>query len=736
MASLYESYISSNLGSQAESSEYVCQGIYPRKTFALTSVEFFMGWAESGTGPIAGRSVDVYVVTPLVSDWFVSWTQWVPTLNCTDVPGGAVASVSFSADGITTVPAWTGAVFSSPAVLNSGVLYGLIIGEPSNTSYGLMLGYANAYNPINTTAHYFYTSDAAATTPQWQSATNAYGMLSYRAYGIAGIPPATGTGAYPGGKVRTNKLVAVGGDRVYFEMGAGSLAEITAARDDIDVSVSLDLVPAYEKVFVVNGLNMKVIDTGNSRLAASDIGSHPPDFNTILTGGTSSAQMLVDYITDDTPNNSAFIYGKVITTVDFSDGETVTGTDDDGNAISFTAVSALAQSSVPLWYDWTVWGGDSAYGTLPEQPTIGCLYRGRIVLAGKAYDSHQWEMSRQGNPWDWNYVANDAQAPIAGNNADVGKVGEPIIALIPRKDDYLIFGCTNSLWVLRGDPAEGGSLDPITLTTGMFGPKSWCWDAEDNLYFWGSGGIYLLPTQGGTIGQVVNLTAQIVPDIIGDEKIDPSTHRVTMGYDRRRHGILISITRITSGANSNYWLDLRTKGLFPESYPTNAAVESMCFYNADDDDYRHLLLGCKDGYIRYFDDNAKVDDNGDTDAAISAYCVFGPYALNEDPDNEGKLISSTIVVAGGASGGAHGDADGVALEYFVGDDAETVIEDIKDGATAFLSVAVTGTGRKTKLRTKVRGNFCAIKCSTIASSQTWSIEKFVGQVKPTRGETE
>jgi hypothetical protein len=335
-------------------------------------------------------------------------------------------------------------------------------------------------------------------------------------------------------------------------------------------------------------------------------------------------------------------------------------------------------------------------------------------------------MSRQADPWDWNYVANDAQAPVAGHNADAGEIGDIITSLIPHKDDYLIFGCANSIWILRGDPCTGGSLDEVSLTTGIFGKKSWCWDDADNLYFWGTTGIYRLSTQ---TGQIENLTMGRIPDIVADTQVDTSLHRISFGYDRRRHGILICITTISTGANKNYWFDLRTNGFFPEIYPTACGVFTQLFYDADDDDYRVLLLGCNDGYIRYFLETAKDDDAGTTDSAISSYVVLGPTLLASDPNKEARIVDSTVIVAGGALSGAYSDSDGFTLSFYKGKDAETVLEDIEDGATAFNTVAITGTGRKTKIRTKMSGNALAIKIHSTAGSQTWGFEKFIATFK-------
>jgi len=701
------------------------RAVYPTQKMVLQEVDF-VGYKE-GTPPTQ-MAIGLYA-TALTSG------RPYPTGTAL-----AHAFVTSSAFGSNINGAWISAVFDGTCVMSANNWYSVMaINTAGGAGDDFCLRLNVAGNDVDVSGYRQYvTATQAQITATYPSIsdsiaiTTGVSMLFQVWTTLFESPP---TNLLPDNRSRSTKLVATSNERIYFESPAGTMAELTAARDTIDCSVPVELVEGFQKVFVVNGNYQKVIDFVNTRCYTTVLGSNPPDVGNALTGGTSGAAIVVDYATDIGATTSR-IYGVPQNTAVFTNGETITGTDDDGNAISFVLNSALAATSIPHFYDWTVYGASATFGTFPTKPTLGCLYRGRVVLAGTPYDPHQWYMSRQGNPFDWNYVSADSQSPIAGNNADVGKVGDVILALIPRKDDFLIVGCANSMWLIRGDPAEGGSLDPITLATGIFGPKSFCWDAEDNIYWFGSGGIYKLSTGGENWGTVENLTAKSIPKLIDDETIDPAQHRITIGYDRVRHGILVCIVNVTTNASSGYWLDLRTGGIFPESYPANCAPISMMFYNADDDAYRKLLFGCADGYIRSFDDSAKVDDNGATDAAISAYVTLGPMPMNQDPEREGKMIGGFVTLAGGATGGAFGDTDGCQLNFYRGDDAETVLEDIKDGATAFNSVAFTGTGRKTKITTKVRGNYIAIKAQTIASGQTWSFEKFVANVKPVRGRVE
>jgi len=512
------------------------------------------------------------------------------------------------------------------------------------------------------------------------------------------------------------RLVAVGTDEVWYEVSAGTMTELGAANGDIDTSDQLNMYEAFQKVFVVNGANLKVADFVNTKLTVTALTTAPTRGSTV-TQATSAATMIVDFV--NTAKTEIYGYvtsGTFVTTA----GYTLSG----GSMAPETRVpSAVANN--PHWYDWTPYAG-GASGTMPTKAYLGCLYRGRNVLAGNPNYPHQWYMSKIGNPWNWVYASTDPLTAAAGNNADAGETGDIIRALIPYKDDYLIFGCASTIWVLTGDPAAGGEIDEVDLTVGMFGANSWCFDGGGNLYFFGTGGIYKIPLG---FRSVENLTEISLPNLISDEDANPSTHRITMAYDRKRHGILICITKLSDGSNSNYWYDLKLGGFFPESYPDECGPYSLFYYAANDNDYADLLVGCKDGYIRKFDETAKDDDIGGSDDAISSYAVWPIQHLTKDNDREGRLTSLVFELAGGGAGGSFSDTDGVSYEIHIGDDAETVIEKIKDGDTPFTSGTLSGTGRKDRIRTRVRGAYIGLKLLNSTASETFAINKVFGEIK-------
>jgi hypothetical protein len=505
-----------------------------------------------------------------------------------------------------------------------------------------------------------------------------------------------------------------------FNMAAGTMVELVAARDDIDTTDALEVFEFFQKVAVINGANLKLADFVNTELVITAL-TTPPTVDSIVTQANTNAQMVVNSVSADKTK----IRGWVISgTFNTTGGNTLSGGGMDPETRVPSAVNEA--SSTPLWYDIEV-HPDGASGSLPDQAYLACLWKGRMVLSGNPDHPEQWYMSRVGDHTDWLYVAGTALAPIAGNNGDLGEIGDIVTCLIPYTDDYLIFGCMSEIHIMRGDPQAGGSLDALDKKTGIFGARSWCIDNKRNLWFWGMNGIYKMSPNW----QVELVSNIALPDIVANEGVDPSTHRIEMEYDRLNHGIVVTITLLADGTNSNYFISLTdtTTGIFPEAYPQACGAYSLFFYNSTNKDYQTLLVGGKDGYIRFFDTAAKDDDVGATDDAISSYVLY-PIVQMAEPDFEGKTQSVTVNVSGGAASGDHTDSDGVTVDYFTADGAETLVEDVKDGATALYTETLSATGRSQRIREKVRGAWLGLKFSNSNASETFAINRVLADFTP------
>lgn len=621
-----------------------------------------------------------------------------------------------------TAGAWVTITFTTAYALTHNTLYAIVVKAvcPNTSDYWYWTYDDNDATYVGGRA--LYNSAAPAGTWNFMSGTDDY---MFRTYSTT-----------PYDVVTVRKLVAVGNNEMWYEDTVGSMVELAAANGDIDTSDQFVMFELLQKVFIVNGANLKVADFINTKLSTADVrpagdaSDVAPMHGTVLTGGTSTAVMIVDYC--DANNGAALIYGYLVSGT-FENAEVVTGTNASGTptAVSFTTDAAPVVA--PHWYDWTAYPtiGGISYGTMPAKAYLGCNYRGRAKLSGNPLYPHQWYMARQLNPWDWAYIANDAQSPVKGGDADAGEIGDIVRAIIPYKDDYCIHGCATSMWFMAGDPAEGGSINELDLTVGIYGANSWCFDGKSNLYFWGDNGIYKTMIPG--IPECVS--AIRLPKLVKDEAVDPSTYRITMAFDRERIGILICITKLSGGSNSNYWYDLQTGGFFPESYGDNRGAYSSFFYAANDPDYRDLLVGCKDGYIRKFNESLKSDNDsadaaGTGTVAIDSYAGFGPLQISEDVKQQGKITGINLVTAGGDSGG--NDSNNITCKVYVDKTSETIKDKLIAGTNPNILKVLKAPGRQrgNTIKQKLKGVYAGIELRNSTAAETWGFEQLLVTAKP------
>ena len=524
------------------------------------------------------------------------------------------------------------------------------------------------------------------------------------------------------------QLVAISNNEVWYESSAGTMEEIADATGDINTNLPLEAVEAYQKIFIVNRSNLKILDLKNVKVSTDDAGANPCTKGMILTGGTSNAEMVVDYADGVTDDAAANIYGIRTTTQTFSSGETVTGTNADGNAVSF--VTSAAADAPNHWYDWTVFGQDTTnYGTMPESSTLISLYRGRLVV-NDVKRPHAWYMSKVGDPFKFLYdFTNDGDiSAINYSQSRVGRIGDVLTCFIPISDDLFVFGCANSLWVLVGDPLSQGQIIKLTDTTGVWGSRSYCL-TNDNLYFLGNDGIYKCDISINGVSKPVNISKLRLPNLMSGLDLDKENHRVVLGYDIDKHGILINKTTLDGGSNSNYWFSLTTEGFFPETYPNSCGVFSSYYYPATDDTYKKFLIGCQDGYIREFSNTTKNDATTTSTSAISSYCLC-LQRLGQDDDSEGLVRSLTAVTAGGAADGTFSDTDSLSYSLYKGTDPEVVLEDVIDGADAAVTGSWSGVGKKNRVRCRLRGHWAGVYLYNSAASETWALNSLGADLIP------
>jgi len=505
----------------------------------------------------------------------------------------------------------------------------------------------------------------------------------------------TGYNADPGSGttvLRRTLFAASANGTLYTEQTPGTLTAVTGDVGLIDDRVVL-AAEANQRLFFadysgirVSGTDGAVAGDGVTLTAegVSDWTAHNIDVNNdvvVITSGTGS-------VTDGTYKISS------VATEALTIASSVGGS---GNC-------TYRVQRAPKVYDaqantlniWTATGGE-----VPTGCPLICLYRDRLVLAGREGAPHEWYMSKQGDPYDFNYggYTNEANRPIYGSNSDAGKVGDVVTALIPYSDDWLIFGCARSIWILRGDPAWGGTIDAVTFKTGIIDKLAWTLVPGGGVYFMGPDGIYRLAAGAAGLPEVVSLRK--LPTRM--RLVDPAETMTFMVYDATHQGIWVFQTPVSSADATHFYYDIRNDSWWLDKMDKDhGPVYAVDFQTRDS------LTG-RDGYVRRVNADASSDDG----VAIDSYAYYTPVRLAGDAWREGVLLELDVAVGAGS--------DSVDISVHAGNTHREAVD-----ASASYSHTVSGSGLRPRLRPYVRGGSCVLRAGNDSTYETWVLEGVYG----------
>lgn len=492
-------------------------------------------------------------------------------------------------------------------------------------------------------------------------------------------------------------LIASSNGLLYRETRLGTL-EASGATLTLNSDRELHMAERAQKAYIADNGNPLaygtdgVRGTGNTKLDSATytdwttLGANVNDYVVVISSSAGGGAV------DGTYQLSAIASGELTLSTAWCTG---------GGATCSFRLERAPKIYDPVANTLTLWTATTSLGQVPTGcPVIG-RYRDRILLAGAPVAPHVWYFSRQSNPLDWDYSASatDGGRAVAGTSADAGTVGEPILAFIPHGDDYGVFGCENSLWLLRGDPAVGGSVDNLSRTVGIVSKGAWCWGPSGEIIFLSRDGIYMLPPGGGP---PQSISRERMPRELLD--FDNTMYTVLLQYSVRDRGVHIYLTPIDYKAQKHYFFDWQDKGFWPESLIANHEPHSIHAYSSTSAEDSAVLLGCRDGYIRRYHYNNETDDG----TTFSNYVVYGPLRLGYDDYTEG-MVSELFGVIGANSGT-------VTWSAHMGETHEAALS-----ASAFATGTLSA-GINFKVHPRARGASFYLKL-TGATYRRWSVER-------------
>lgn len=353
-------------------------------------------------------------------------------------------------------------------------------------------------------------------------------------------------------------------------------------------------------------------------------------------------------------------------------------------------------------------------GTAPSFCTVACFYRDRLVLGAPRDTPQNFFFSRVGTHTDWDYTQTDSATAFAGNASIAGRIGEPIVALMPFSDDILLIGGDHNLWAMRGDPADGGSIDMVSDAIGMLGPNAWTKAPDGTVFFVGTGGFFKM-APGSSLP--VNLSSDKWNDFF--RTINRASNYIRVAWDRDRQGAYIFITPVTSGTATHLWYDLPTGGFWPLQFPNTFGPVTALVYDGDGPDDRAALLGTRNGYIQKLTQTDKSDDG----TAISSRVLIGPY---KNSDVTEAILEWIDVILGEPQTGFADSDYNVTASVLAGQTAEKAA----NNPLYTRSRTFTSSRRQTKWINRTRGAYFFLKLSNAVLNKTFNFEKAVAMFLP------
>lgn len=353
----------------------------------------------------------------------------------------------------------------------------------------------------------------------------------------------------------------------------------------------------------------------------------------------------------------------------------------------------------------------ASVGSIPTNCKLVTVWRDRLVLAQQKGDEQNFFFSRLGDYTDWDSGATDPAAAVVGNASQAGHIGEPLTALMPFNDDMMILGGDHTLYMMRGDPADGGTVDLVSDAIGVYGQGAWAKDPTGIIYFAGPAGFYkMAPNQ-----QPVWLSQTAFN--IYFTQINRTTNYITLTWDRDRHGTWIFVTPADDVAQgSHLFYDSRIGGFWPQAFPVAQGPTTATVYDGDGPTDRVLLLGGFDGFIRKLSDSA-LDDDG---TAITSLISLGPIQP-VSPTGDSVVESLDVTL------GEQASADSVTnihcdWKIRAGKSAYEVTQGIERRLSGG---SFTRPGRQLTRQQRLRGGWFAVELGNSTLDTYFSIERVV-----------
>lgn len=378
-------------------------------------------------------------------------------------------------------------------------------------------------------------------------------------------------------------------------------------------------------------------------------------------------------------------------------------------------------------YEWNIEAGGAVPDLLGFE--LCCNHGPGVLIAAPPGNKSLWalcaKVDRSGvyswqnfNPSD-GAIATATDRAIVGTASGQGLPADDIVALVPVPADEsryetLMFG-SRTIWSLRGDPRTDGGLSNISSSTGIFGPRAWCFDNMGNLWWIGNGGLHAMPRGSRSYTKT---DGRKLPDWF--ELADVFRRQVILRYRASDNTIRAYLTPRVGGADEGEAAkvavyDIASGEFTKDEYHPDVGPADAVEITGQKPEDRDVVLCGLDGFVYRYSDTARSDAGRPIDVVIDARVV-------EDPMG-GSLLMDMLDVDAAVGTGP------VTLSMYAGPSPVDVMDFDIDADTPALSAVLYENldGGRQRLALRTQAPAMRFVLRQVSDTETVVIERMRGR---------
>lgn len=339
-------------------------------------------------------------------------------------------------------------------------------------------------------------------------------------------------------------------------------------------------------------------------------------------------------------------------------------------------------------------------GTIPKRILFLTEYRNRLF--GVPADERNVVIgTKSGDPFDVNFAPKgDEAVPLAAFHSRLsettGNFPDNATGLFAKENDILVAGAMRSIWVLRGDPMQGGQFDMIVKGVGIAYGRAACFTPDGVMFFISDQGELRRLMPEALASKALSTPPLVSGDIAVrlSSAIDFAVCRTELHYEpqnRRLHIRLFKNSAADTSLLKHFTYELDTGAFSERPFGTNAVQPaSTLIVSGTADAKRTVWEGGHDGHVRFMDPTANSDDG-----VVIAQSVLIPLTPNDTDGREWEFRNFAIELT-------QDSGSRVLMEFVESDNPDAL------GYAVAIADGILGPGRNTP-STRISGNYVAMR---------------------------